>query len=247
MNILKIERMDFCYKQQFVLKDFELSITEGSIYGLVGKPKSGKTTVLKLILGLLKTTSSTIYLKGQSFYDRRDKLQEIVGAIIDLPYYQNFLTVKENFKYIDMLFGYGDLRITEILRFTGLAKHTNIKVRKLTITQQKSLSIGIALYHNPDLLIFDDLLRGLDNSSRENICKLLLKIKKEGKTILMSNRNISDIENICTHIGILEEGRIRFEGNLSEVKKLVEEHLDYNEQKLYYCPIEKKTIPLLLF
>ncbi|PXV67566.1 ABC-2 type transport system ATP-binding protein [Dysgonomonas alginatilytica] len=247
MNILKIERMDFCYKQQFILKDFELSITEGSIYGLVGKPKSGKTTVLKLILGLLKSTSSRIYLKGQDLYDQRDKIQQMAGAIIDLPYYQNFLTVKENFKYIDMLFGFGDLRIAEILRFTGLTKHTNIKVKKLTMTQRKLLSIGLALFHNPDLLIFDDLLRGLDNDSKENVCKLLLKIKKRGKTIIMSNRSICDIEKVCTHIGLLEEGRISIEGSALEVRKELEQNLDYSEQRLYYSPIESKAIPTFSF
>ncbi|MBD8348542.1 MULTISPECIES: ATP-binding cassette domain-containing protein [unclassified Dysgonomonas] len=218
MNILKIERMDFCYKQQFVLKDFVLSIAEGSIYSLVGKPKSGKTTALKLILGLLKTTASTVYIKGQDFYNRRESLQSIVGAIIDLPYYQNYLTVKQNFLYIDMLFGYGDLRIAEVLRFIGLAKYTNTKVKKLTITQQKFLSVGIALYHNPDLLVFDDLLRDLDEDSKGDICKLLLKIKKKGGTILMSSRSIDDIRSFSTHIGILENGKIYKEVCSQELK-----------------------------
>ena len=218
MNILKIEGMDFCYKQQFVLKDFVLSVAEGSIYSLVGKPKSGKTTALKLILGLLKTTASTVYIKGQDFYNRRESLQTIVGAIIDLPYYQNYLTVKQNFLYIDMFFGYGDSRIAEVLRFIGLAKHNNTKVKKLTVTQQKLLSIGIALYHNPDLLVFDDLLRDLDEGSKDDICKLLLKIKKKGGTILMSSRNIDDIRNFSTHIGILQNGKIYKEGCSWEFK-----------------------------
>lgn len=234
MNILKIERMDFCYKQQFVLRNFELSITEGSIYGLIGKPKSGKTTVLKLILGLLKATSSTIYLKGHDYYDQRDKVQEMVGTIIDLPHYQNYLTVKENFKYIDMLFRYGDMRITEVLRFIGLVKYSNTKVRKLNLVQQKLLSIGIALYHNPDLLIFDDLLRGLDDDSKEHLCKFLLKIKKKGKTILMSHRTITDLEKVCTHIGILEDGIIQDEGTPHEVKKRVAERIHSNIEKLLY-------------
>ncbi|QIK60095.1 ABC transporter ATP-binding protein [Dysgonomonas sp. HDW5A] len=214
MNILEIKRMDFCYKQRFVLKNFELSVKEGSVYGLIGKPKSGKTTVLKLILGLLKTTSSTIFLKGQNFYGCRDKIQGVVGNIIDLPYYQNFLTVRENFKYIDMLFGYGDLRITQVLRFIGLYKYTNTKVRKLTAAQQKCLSIGIALYHDPDFLVFDDLLRDLDEDSRISVCKLLVKIKDLGKTILLSSRHYIELSSVCTHIGLLESGRISKEGRL---------------------------------
>lgn len=211
MNILEIKRMDFCYKQRFVLDNFELSIKEGSVYGLVGKPKSGKTTVLKLILGLLKSTSATIYLKGQNYYGCRDKIQQIVGNIIDLPYYQNFLTVRENFKYIDMPFCYGDLRITEILRFIGLSKYSNTKVRKLTAAQQKYLSIGIALYHDPDILVFDDLLRGLDEDAKSNVCNLLLKIKNLGKTILLSSRHYIDLSSVCTHIGLLECGHITTE------------------------------------
>lgn len=217
MNILEIKKMSFCYKQEFVLKDFDLSVKEGSVYGLVGKPKSGKTTVLKLILGLLRTTSSTIYLKGQDFSGCRDKIQTIVGNIIDLPYYQNFLTVWENLKYIDMLFSYGDLRIMEILRFIGLSKYKDIKVRKLTITQQKWLSIGIALFHNPDLLVFDDLLRGLDEDSRTKVCNLLLKIKSLGKTILLSSRNPKDLGNLCSHVGFLDSGRIRQEVESSDL------------------------------
>lgn len=214
MNVLEIKRMDFCYKQRFVLKNFELSIKEGSVYGLIGKPKSGKTTVLKLILGLLKTTSSTISLKGQNFYGCRDKIQKVVGNIIDLPYYQNFLTVRENFKYIDMLFSYGDLRITEVLRFIGLYKYTNTKVRKLTVAQQKCLSIGIALFHDPDFLVFDDLLRGLDEDSRNNVCELLLKIKGLGKTVLLSSRYYTELSSVCSHIGLLESGCIVKEGVL---------------------------------
>lgn len=236
MSILKIERMNFCYKQQFILKDFELSIEEGNIFGLVGKPKSGKTTVLKLILGLLKYTSSRIYLKGQDFHSQRDKFRNIVGAIIDLPYYQNYLTVEENFKYIDMLFGFGKERIAEVLHFIGLTNYTNIKAKKLNIAQQKLLSIGIALFHNPDLLIFDDLLRCLDNDSKESVCKLLLKIKKKGKTILMSHRTICDMEKVCTHIGLLVEGRIYLRGTPQEIRKQLEENPDYNAIKAFLFP-----------
>ncbi len=211
MNILEIKRMDYCYKQESVLSNFELSIKEGSVYGLVGKPRSGKTTILKLILGLLKTTSSTIYLKGQDYYGRRDKIQEVVGNIIDLPYYQNFLTVKENFKYIDMPLSHGDLRISEILSFTGLSKHADVKAKKLTLAQQRCLSVGMALYHDPDLLVFDDLLRGLDESSRLAVCSLLLKIRGLGKTILLSSRNSLELAGVCSHIGVLDSGCIRQE------------------------------------
>ncbi len=216
MNILEIKRMDFCYKQRFILNNFELAVKEGSVYGLLGKPKSGKTTVLKLILGILKTTSSTIYLKGQDFYGCRDKIQQEVGDIINLPYYQNFLTVRENFKYIDMFFCYGDLRIAEILHFIGLCKYTNIKVRKLTIAQQRCLSIGIALYHNPDILVFDDLLRDLDEDSRNSVCQLLLKIKALGKTILLSSRHYRELSLVCSHIGLLESGHLIKEGFLTD-------------------------------
>lgn len=216
MNILEIKRMDFCYKQRFVLNNFELSVKEGSVYGLLGKPKSGKTTVLKLILGLLKTTSPTIYLKGQSYYGCRDKIQEVVGNIIDLPYYQSFLTVRENFRYIDMSYCYGNLRIAGILRFIGLSKYADTKVRKLTMAQQKCLSIGIALYHNPDILVFDDLLRGLDEEAKVKVCNLLIKIKRQGKTIILSSRHYLELTSVCTHIGLLDSGRILEEGRADD-------------------------------
>lgn len=107
-----------------------------------------------------------------------------------------------------MLYSYGDIRIMEILRFIGLSENVNTKVRKLTIVQRRCLSIGMALYNNPYLLIFDDLLRDVDEEGRKIISTLLLKMKGLGKTVLLSSRSYMELSPVCTHVGLLESGFI---------------------------------------
>lgn len=226
MYALEVKNLNFRYKQQLVLDDLEFKISKGEIYGLVGKPKSGKTTVLKLILGLLRMSSASILIDGLDFSKKREQIQNITGNIIDLPYYQGFLTVWENLKYWDVQFKYGDERISEVLKLVGLTGNKNKKVKSLTSLQQKKLSIGIALYHNPTFLIFDDLFRGLDEKEQKDLCRLLTKIKKENKTILFSNRDFDSVSSICSRIGLLENGRIEFEGDSKECKKYLKANLN---------------------
>ena len=216
MYVLQVKDLNFRYKQQLILNDLEFSIPQGEIYGLVGKAKSGKSTILKLVLGLLRMPPATIFINGQDFCFQRERIQSITGNIVDLPYYQGFLTAWENLKYWDIQFKYGEERISEVLEIVGLTGCKNKKVKSLTLLQQRKLSVGIALFHNPDLLIFDDLFRGLDDKAKKELQKLLVKIRKIGKTILLSSREFSDVAPISTHIGLLDSGKIVFSGTVEE-------------------------------
>lgn len=219
MYALEVKNLNFRYKQQLVLDNMEFKIAKGEIYGLFGKPKSGKTTVLKLILGLLRISSASIVIDGVDFSKEREQIQNVTGYIIDLPYYQGFLTVWENMKYWDVQFKYGDERISEILKLIGLTSSKNKKVKSLTSLQQKKLSIGIALFHDPALLIFDDLFRGLDTKAQKDLCRLLVKIKNANKTILFTNREVIEVAFVCDRVGLMSSGRLEFEGDLLGCKK----------------------------
>lgn len=214
MYALQVKNLNFRYKQELILDNVEFSVPKGSIYGLVGKPKSGKSTILKLILGLLRIPSDTIFINGQDFYLQREQIQMLTGNIVDLPYYQGFLTVWENLKYWDIQFRLGENRISEVLKLIGLTGNKNKKVKSLTLLQQRKLSIGISLYHNPDILVFDDLFKGMDDKSKKELSKLLMKIQKIGKTIIYSTREMKDTSSICTGIGLLDDGRLLYNGSL---------------------------------
>lgn len=200
MAFIEIKGVNFCYKQNFVLENLELTIRKNSIYALVGKAKSGKTTVIKMLLGLLKIPVPAMTVKGIDCGGDRQRMQFEAGSIVDLPRYQTYLTVEENFKYIDMLYTFGDFKIKEMMAFVGLSKYAGVKVRKLKKYQMRLLSIGLSMYHNPDILIFDDLYKDVDVEHHFLLNQLLKKIQKLGKTIILSSRDISDVSEVSTDI-----------------------------------------------
>jgi ABC-type multidrug transport system ATPase subunit len=212
MYALQVKNLNFRYKQELILDNVNFSVPKASIYGLVGKPKSGKSTILKLILGLLRIPPATIFINGQDYSSQRDQIQMLTGNIVDLPYYQGFLTVWENLKYWDIQFQFGESRISEVLKLIGLTGNKSKKVKSLTLLQQRKLSIGISLYHDPDILIFDDLYKDLDEKSKKDLSKLLVKIQKTGKTIIYSTREIKDATTICTEIGLINNGCLLHNG-----------------------------------
>lgn len=222
MAVLEIKKLDYCYKEEFILSDFNLSINKGEIYGLIGSPRSGKTTVVNLILGLLGVPDDAVFLFGEDYARQRKEIAEVTGNVVDIPCYQNFLTVWENFKFFDVKYHYGEERIIEVLKLIGLVSVRNKKVRALRSEQQKRLSIGLAIFHNPDFLILDDLFRDLKKQSKTQLYKLLLKLQKIGKTILITNRELPEIENICSTIGVLDAGNLVLEGSAKDVKKYLQ-------------------------
>lgn len=233
MTVLDIKNLDYCYKEDLILSNFNLSIEKGEIYGLIGNPRSGKTTIIGLVLGLLGTPEDTIYLYGEDYAKRRKEIPVITGSVVDIPCFHNFLTVWENFKFFEVKYHLGEERIIEVLRLIGLASVRNKKVRALRLEQQKRLSIGLALYHDPDFLVLDDLFRDLGKQSKTQLYKLLLKLRKIGKTILLTNRGLTDVEGICSTIGFLEEGNLILEGQVKDVKKYLQKEVNM-----------KKSLPL---
>lgn len=217
-SALRIDNLKFFYKEQYVLDGLNLTIEKGEIYGLVGKARSGKTTIVNLILGLLRLPEKSIYIQGEDYVDKRRDILSITGHIVDIPYYQNFFTPWQNLKYLDTEFRLGDERIAEVLRLIGLTGVKNKKVKTLTVEQQKRVSIGMALFHDPDLLIFDDLFKGIPVKSRIQIHRLLNKLRRQGKTILISARKVKDVECVCSRVGVLDEGRMIIEGSLDYIK-----------------------------
>lgn len=232
MAVLEIKKLDYCYKEDLILSNFNLSVERGEIYGLIGNPRSGKTTIISLVLGLLGAPEDTIYLFGKDYAKRRREIPIITGSVVDIPCFHNFLTVWENFKFFDVKYRLGEERIIEVLKLIGLASVRNKKVRVLRLEQQKRLSIGLALYHDPDLLVLDDLFRDLRKQPKTQLYKLLLRLRKIGKTILITNRGFTDVEGICSTVGFLEEGNLVLEGSVKDVKKYLQKEIDLKIDRL---------------
>lgn len=201
-----------------VLNDINLQIPEASIYGFLGPNGAGKTTTLRLILGLLRKQSGTINVFGKPFSENRIELLAQIGSLIETPSIYAHLTAEENLRAWQLIYRCPKERIKQVLVLVGLENTGKKKAGKFSLGMKQRLSIAIALLHRPKLLILDEPTNGLDPNGIVEIRLLLKKLnEEEGITILISSHLLSEIEKLVTHIGIINKGRLLFQGTLDHL------------------------------
>jgi len=213
--MITTENLSFSYTDKSVLKNINLKVPKGSIYGYLGKNGSGKSTTIKILLGLLRAQSGSIRYDSHPF--TANTLYRI-GNLIESPSFYSHLTAYENLKYLDIVFHRGEDRITEVLSLVDLNGARDKKAKKFSSGMKQRLGIALALFHNPDILILDEPLNGLDPEGIHDMRKLIVRLHNEGKTILLSSHILSEIEKVCTHIGILDDGLLIYQGSIHSLK-----------------------------
>jgi ABC-2 type transport system ATP-binding protein len=200
------------------LSRVSLQVVEGSIYGFLGPNGAGKTTTLKLILGLLKKQVGEILVFGKPFEKHRVETLRNIGSMIESPSIYGHLTAVENLKILQKVYGCPKQRIQEVLALVGLAQTGNKKAHQFSLGMKQRLSIAIALLHKPALLILDEPTNGLDPNGILEIRELLQNLNRNhGITILVSSHLLPEIEKLVTHVGIINQGKILFQGTLNEL------------------------------
>ncbi|MBS1490906.1 MAG: ABC transporter ATP-binding protein [Bacteroidetes bacterium] len=206
-------------KQEIILDSVNLKIGEGSIYGFLGPNGAGKTTTLRLVLGLLKKQQGDIYFFGIPFIQNRLSILKRVGSLIESPSLYAHLTAQENLLLLQKIYKCPRQRIREVLNQVGLAHTGNKKISQFSLGMKQRLSIAIALLHTPSLLILDEPTNGLDPNGIIEIRELLTTLNhQQGITIIISSHLLSEIEKLVTHVGIINKGRMMFQGTLQELK-----------------------------
>ena len=221
-NILKIENLNTSYGQNFVLKDINLEIKEGSIFGLIGPNGAGKSTLMKSILGLVEKDSGKITLYGKEINERNQKeTNKNLGSLIEAPSFYDHLTAYDNLDLICDMKNINKDKIDKTLRDVGLIKSKDKKVREFSLGMKQRMGIAIALIGNPKFLILDEPINGLDPYGIEEMRDLFKRIVKNSNTsILISSHILDEIEKISTHIGILKNGSLTYSGSLEEYREL---------------------------
>ncbi|EOA8317915.1 ATP-binding cassette domain-containing protein [Enterococcus faecium] len=199
-----------------VLDKVNMSISQGDIYGFIGNNGAGKTTFMRTITGLVKYNSGEIKLFGKSFPLNRHSLQKI-GALIENPVFFPELTAYDNLKYFSLLTNRNVENIDHILALMNLDKVGKKKVKNFSLGMKQRLGIAIALIPDPELIILDEPLNGLDPQGIQDIRNLILKLNQEhGITFLISSHILSELEQFATKYGIMHEGRLIEEFSISE-------------------------------
>jgi ABC-2 type transport system ATP-binding protein len=201
--------------QETVLDKINLAVPQGSIYGFLGPNGAGKTTTLRLILGLLKKQEGRINLFGKTFEQDRTAILRKTGSLIEAPSLYAHLTAAENLQVLQKIYQCPKTRINEVLEVVGLSQTGKKKTGRFSLGMKQRLSIAMALLHRPELLILDEPTNGLDPNGIIEIRELLKKLNAEEKvTIVISSHLLAEIEKLVTHLGIIHQGKLMFQGTM---------------------------------
>lgn len=216
-NILETKDLSFGFRKQNILNKVNLNVPQGSIYGYLGKNGAGKSTTIRLLLGLLKPPKGSIYFFGKEFNTERTDILSQVGNLIESPSYYANLTTYENLNYLNILLKCDKERVEEVIDLVSLRNARNKKIKHFSTGMKQRLGIAMAILHNPELIILDEPLNGLDPEGVHDMRELILSLQRQGKTILLSSHILSEVEKVCTHIGILDKGHLIYQGQTDKL------------------------------
>ena len=245
--ILETHNLEKRYKEFKALSHLNMHIKKGSIYGLIGKNGAGKTTLIRLICGLQKPTSGSYTIYGIS--NKSQKIMEArkrIGAIIETPSIYLDMTAEDNLKVQYQIIGLPKMDdLKEILELVGLSKTENKKAKNFSLGMKQRLGIAIALVGNPDLLILDEPINGLDPEGIIEIRELILKLNQEkGITVLLSSHYLDELSKIATHYGFLDQGSIIKEISSQELMQNYKKRVEITVSNVKECVkyLEEKKI-----
>jgi ABC-2 type transport system ATP-binding protein len=210
------------------LVDLDLEVRTGEILGYVGPNGSGKTTTLKLLFGLLRPDRGEAFVFGQPIASRSWRAR--VGYLPEHPYLYDYLTPAEYLDYVGRLFGLGAARrrdrARELLALVGLERSANVSMRKFSKGMVQRAGLAQALVNDPDFLVLDEPMSGLDPVGRRLVRQLIVDQHKAGKTVLFSTHILSDAETLCDRVAVLRGGRLLRIGPLGELLRVDVEHME---------------------
>src|SRR5689334_9674075 len=201
------------------LERLTLEVREGEVFGFLGPNGAGKTTTLKLLMQLVFPTAGRAEILGRPLGDLAVKRR--IGYLPENPYFYDYLTAEELLMYFGALFGYDAAdrrrRASRLLDQVGIAGERRLQLRKFSKGMLQRVGIAQALLNDPDVVIFDEPMSGLDPLGRRDVRALILSLRDRGCTVFFSSPVLSDAEALCSRVAILARGRLISSGNLSEM------------------------------
>ncbi len=213
MAIIEIDNISKEFSGDIVLHPVSISFEKGKIYGIIGRNGSGKTVLLKIISGFLRPTTGTVTINGISL-GKKNEFPKNTGILIEKPGFLPYKNGFQNLKYLSQIQKLiNDQEIYKVLEQTGLTSAVKKLVGKYSMGMKQRLGIAQAIMENPEILILDEPMNGLDDQGASQMRKLFLQLRNEGKTILLASHMQEDIHELCDKVyridaGIIEEIKI---------------------------------------
>ena len=219
--VLQTNNLTKKYRRFPALNELTMHVPKGSIYGLVGKNGAGKTTLIRLVCGLQEPTSGSYTLYQQAHHSRSiANARRRMGAVVETPSIFLNMTAEDNLKQQSMILGLPSYdEIPELLKLVGLEHTGKKKARNFSLGMKQRLGIAIALVGDPDFLMLDEPINGLDPQGIVEMRELILKLNRERQvTVLISSHILDELSRLATHYGILDSGRMVLELSAAELE-----------------------------
>ena len=224
--MLEIKNLKKTYGNLHALDGLDMSIPDGSLYGLVGPNGAGKTTAIRIITGLLMPDAGSVFIDGLDMSQKPDSLKEVIGYVPDSFGIYDNLTVWEYMEFFAAAYGItgltGRKRCMELLGEVGLDDKTDFHVDSLSRGMQQRLCLARALIHDPKFIVMDEPTSGLDPRTRYEFKEIIRELHEQGKTLLISSHILSELSQMCTDLGILENGRLVLDGAMEDIMSRIE-------------------------
>lgn len=209
MEMIRVENVNLKIEKNTILNNVTMQVNKGEIVALIGRNGSGKTMLMKCICGFVKTTSGSIFVNEKKVGKEID-FPEKMGVIIETP---GFISQYSGMKNLWLLAKLNSTltknEIAKTMELVGLNPKLKRHVGKYSLGMRQRLGIAQAIMENPDILILDEPMNGLDYQGVEDVRKLLLNLKEQGKTILIASHNTEDIAVLCDHVWEMKSGEIK--------------------------------------
>ena len=219
MNIIETHNLTKSYPGFTAVSGINLHVPKGTVYGFLGPNGAGKSTTMKMFLGLTKPTDGSFVIDGKQFPENRVEILKEVGSFIEAPAFYGNLTGEENLDIVRKILGLPKSSVSEALELVGLTQYRKRLAKKYSLGMKQRLGLASALIGKPPILILDEPTNGLDPVGIHEIRTLIRSLPQQFHcTVLVSSHLLSEIELMADNIGILNHGRLLFEGTLDGLK-----------------------------
>ena len=217
MNVLEVKNLRKVIGKREIIKDLNFTVKEGEIYGFLGPKGAGKTTTIRMLVGLISQTSGEVKICGVNLRKNKEKALKNVGAVVENPELYKYLSGRENLMQIARIRKVSKQEVEELIKLVGLQDRIDDKVRKYSLGMKQRLGLAAALIGNPKLLILDEPTNGLDPSGIidfRNIVKSLAR--KNNMAVFVSSHILSEVQQLCDKVAFINEGIIKAEEEMEK-------------------------------
>lgn len=220
MTVIQTSHLTRRFGNLVAVSELDMAVPQGSVYGFLGPNGAGKTTTIRLLLGLIKANKGTVRIFGETINGSRYRVLRQVGSMVESPSLYPNLTGRENLQFYIHLLGLENAEMDRILDLVNLQQAADRLVRGYSTGMRQRLALGVALLGHPALLILDEPTNGLDPAGILEMRQLLRGLPEAfGVTVFLSSHLLNEVEQIATHIGIINHGKLIFQGSSESLQE----------------------------